>query len=363
LRDRILDGMTNEKRILAQAIEDSVVVTNDEVTERLDRQIKMLVQQAGSEQRLEELYNMPINRMKRDFRELIRNQLMVEKIRQTRQTSISVTRREVEEFFEAHKDSLPTIPQEYELSHIFIKPKPDSSVIERVYKKALAVLDSIKAGSDFSDFAKRYSSDPGSAPGGGDLGWFRRGVFEKEFEEAAFSLKDGEFSRPVRTSYGYHIIQLMERRGESVHTRHILFSIEQSKADDDSTIAELNRLRDRALAGESFAAIASKYSEDPESKDIGGDLGKIGVDQIESTFMEVLKLLKPGEISSPVKVPLGSSYGYHIVWVRSISPEHAMNLNIDYRRLEQLSLQFKMNEDFQRWVEEMRKSIYWEKKI
>ena len=223
LRNRVLDGLINEKLILAQAIEDSVVVTNDEVTDRLDRQIKMLAQQAGSEQRLEELYNMPISRMKRDFRDLIRNQLLVEKIRQTRQTSITVTRREVEEFFNAHKDSLPTIPKEYELSHIFIKPKPDSSVIEAVFKKALTILDSIKAGGDFADFAKRYSSDPGSARGGGDLGWFRRGVFEKEFEEAAFALKDSEISRPIRTSYGYHIIQLIERRGESVHTRHILF--------------------------------------------------------------------------------------------------------------------------------------------
>lgn len=363
LRERVLDGLVNEKLILAQAIEDSVVVTNDEVTDRLDRQIKMLVQQAGSEQRLEELYNMPISRMKRDFRELIRNQLMVEKIRQTRQMSLSVSRREVEEFFEAHKDSLPTIPKEYELSHIFIKPKPDSSVILSVYKKALLVLDSIKAGGDFSDFAKRYSTDPGSAPGGGDLGWFRRGVFEKEFEEAAFALKDGEISKPVKTTYGYHIIQLMERRGESVHTRHILFSIEQSKADDDTTIAELKRLRARAQAGENFAALAKKYSEDPESKDIGGDLGKIPLDQIEATFLDVLKPMKAGDICDPVKVPIGTGYGYHIVWVRSISPEHAMNLNDDYRRLEQLALQFKTNENFQKWVEEMRKNIFWEKKM
>lgn len=363
LRDRVLDGMINEKLILAQALEDSIVVTNDEVTERLDRQIKMLSQQAGSEQRLEELYNMPISRMKRDFRELIKNQLLVERIRQTRQASLSVTRREVEEFFEAHRDSLPMIPKEYELSHIFMKPKPDSSVIEGVYKKAITIRDSIKAGGDFADFARRYSGDPGSAPGGGDLGWFRRGVFEKEFEEAAFAMKDSEISKPVRTSYGYHIIQLMERRGESLRTRHILLTIEQSKVDDDTTIAELNRLRERTLAGENFAALARKYSEDQESKDIGGDLGKIGVDQIEPTFMDVLKPMKAGEISEPVKVPVGSSYGYHIVWVRSISSEHAMNLNDDYHRLEQFALQFKINENFQKWVAEMRKNIYWEKKM
>ena len=363
LRDRVLDGMINEKLILAQAIEDSIVVTNDEVTERLERQIKVLSQQAGSEQRLEELYNMPISRMKRDFRELIKNQLLVEKIRQARQASLSVTRREVEEFFEAHKDSLPTIPKEYELSHIFLKPKPDSSVIEGVYKKAIAIRDSINAGGDFADFARRYSGDPGSAPGGGDLGWFRRGVFEKEFEEAAFAMKDSAISKPVRTSYGYHIIQLIERRGESLHTRHILLTIEQSKADDDTTLAELSRLRQRTLAGENFAALARKYSEDQESKDVGGDLGKIGIDQIEPTFLEVLKPMKVGEISEPVKVPVGTSYGYHIVWVRSISPEHAMNLNDDYHRLEQFALQFKVNENFQKWVAEMRKNIYWEKKM
>jgi len=363
LRNRVLDGLINEKLILAQAIEDSVVVTNDEVTDRLDRQIKMLAQQAGSEQRLEEIYNMPISRMKRDFRDLIRNQLMVEKVRQTRQASITVTRREVEQFFEAHKDSLPTIPKEYELSHIFIKPKPDTSVVEAVYTKALKVMDSLKAGGDFADFAKRYSSDPGSARGGGDLGWFRRGVFEKGFEESAFSLKDSEISKPVRTSYGYHIIQLIERRGESVHTRHILFSIQQSSADDDSTIALLNRLRDSALAGANFAALAGKYSEDPDSKDVGGDLGKIGIDQIEPSFLDILKNMKAGEISTPVKVPLGTSYGYHIIWVRSITPEHTLNLDQDYHRIERLTLQFKTEEDFQRWVDDMRKNIYWEKKL
>ena len=363
LRDKVLDGMINEKLILAQAILDSVVVTNDEVTERLDRQIKMLVQQAGSEQRLEEAYGMPVARMRRDFRDLIRNQLLVEKVRQTRQQGISVTRREVEEFYDAHKDSLPTIPKEYELSHIYMKPKPDTNVVLAILKKATLVRDSILAGGDFAAFAKRYSSDPGSASAGGDLGWFRRGVFEKEFEEAAFALKDSEISQPVRTSYGYHIIQLVERRGESVHTRHILFTIQQSTADDDSTVAQLERLRSRALAGENFTALARQYSEDQETKDIGGDLGKVGVDQLEPTFLDVLKGMKAGEISEPVKVPVGNSYGYHIVWVRSISPEHAMNLQDDYRRLEQFALQFKVNEDFEKWVEGMKKNIYWEKKL
>ncbi|MCX6138026.1 MAG: peptidylprolyl isomerase [Ignavibacteriales bacterium] len=363
LKDRILDGLINEKLILAQAIEDSVIVTDEEVADRLDRQIKLLVQQYGSEQRLEELYNMPISRMKRDFREEIRKQLLIQKIRQTREVGLTVSRREVEAFFETNRDSLPTVPQEFEMSHIFVKPKPDSASEKSVYSLALSILDSIRAGGDFADFAKRYSSDVGSAVHGGDLGSVRRGSFVKEFEEVVFSMKENELSKPVKTQFGYHIIQLLERRGESVHPRHILFPIKQTSLSDDTTMAELKRLRDRVLHGEDFGVLARKYSEDPESKDIGGDLGRIPADQIEPSFMEVLKPLKSGDISQPAKVPVGSSYGYHIVYLRTATKEHPMNLADDYRRLEQFALQFKSNGKHQIWLEELRKTIYWEKKL
>jgi peptidyl-prolyl cis-trans isomerase SurA len=363
LHDQVLDGLINEKLILAQALEDSVLVTDEEVADRLDRQIKLLVQQYGSEQKLEELYNMPITRMKRDFREEIRKQLLIQKIRQTREGGLTVSHREVEAFYKENKDSLPVVPQEFELSHIFIKPKPDSATDREVYRFAESVLDSIKAGGDFAAFAKRYSTDGGSAQAGGDLGWVRRGLFVKEFEETAFSMKDSELSKPVKTQFGYHIIQLLERRGDAVHPRHILFAVGQTATSDDSTIAELKRLRIRFLNGENFGLLARLSSEDPDTKDVGGDLGRIPADQIDPAFMDVLKTLKPGGISEPVKVPLGNSYGYHIVWLRWLSQEHTMNLNDDYRRLEQFALQFKSNAKYQQWVEELRKTIYWEKKL
>ncbi|MDE3057806.1 MAG: peptidylprolyl isomerase [Bacteroidota bacterium] len=363
LRSQVLDELIDEKLVLAQAELDSVTVTDDEVTDQLDRQIKLLSQQYGSEQKLEEVYKMPVSKMKREFREEIRKRLLIQKIRQQRQANINISRLDVEQFYEANKDSLPIIPKEYELSHIYMQPKPDTAVVQRVYSEALAIIDSIKAGGDFADFARRYSADPGSAAQGGDLGWWRRGSFVPEFEAAAFALKDSEISEPVRTKFGYHIIQLLERRGESVHTRHILLKIEQSNADDDSTIAELKRLRNRALAGENFGVLARKYSEDQDTKDIGGDLGKVPVDQIDPSFLEVLKPLTAGDISEPAKVPVGNSYGYHIVWVRSITPEHKMNLDEDYRRLQQLTLQFKANEDYEKWLKGLRKTIYWQKKI
>jgi peptidyl-prolyl cis-trans isomerase SurA len=365
IQSRVLDGMINDKLILAQAIEDSVVVTDEEVADRLERQLNMLIQRVGSKEKLEEVYGMPLTRIRRDFqyREMIRKQLLIEKVQQARNAALTVSRREVVEFFETYRDSIPKVPTEYELSHIYIQPKPDSTVIHAAYERALAMIDSVKAGVDFADLAKRYSIDPGSASQGGDLGWVRRGLFVKEFEEAAFALKDKEISKPVKTQFGYHIIQLLERRGESVHPRHILLPIEQSKANDDSTIAFLNRLHDRPDAKETFAVMAKKYSEDNDTKDIGGDLGKVALDQIDPSYVDVVTAAKSGEITAPAKLTVGSKYGYHIIYVRSIVPEHIINLDADYHRLEQLALQMKTAAQYQKWVEEMRKNIYWEKKL
>lgn len=364
LRAQVLDGMINDKLVLAQAIEDSIVVTEEEVTERLDQQIQRLTYQAGGQDQLEKIYGMSVSRMKREyqFRELIRKQMLVQKIQQQRQMQLTVSRREVEEFFNTYKDSIPKVPTEFELSHIYIEPKPDSSVLQMIYNKALKIIDSIKAGGDFADFAKRYSSD-GSASNGGDLGFARRGSFVKEYEEVAFTLRENEISKPVRTQFGYHIIQLVDRRGDAVRTRHILFPIEMSKANDDSAIAQLNRIRSLALAGENFGALARKYSEDNDTKDIGGDLGRVAIDQLDPVYEDFVKNAKAGDISEPRKVPVGNKYGYHIMYVRSITPEHTINLNDDYKRLEQLALQFKLANNYQQWVEDLRKTIYWEKKL
>lgn len=364
LRDRVLDGMINDKLVLAQAIEDSVIVTDEEVTERLEQQISRMMYQVGGQQKLEELYGMTVNRMKRDFqfRELIRKQMLVQKIQQQRQMQLTVSRREVEEFFATYQDSIPNVPEEFELSHIYIEPKPDSSVLKALEIMAQKIADSIKAGGDFADFAKRYSSD-GTASQGGDLGFARRGSFVKEFEEVAFTLSENEISKPVRTQFGYHVIQLVERRGDAVRTRHILFPIQKSQANDDSTVAQLNRIRAAALAGENFGVLARKFSEDNDTKDIGGDLGRISADQLDPSFQEFVTSAKAGDISEPRRIAVQNKYGYHIIYVRSITPEHAININDDFKRLEQLALQFKLSSTYEQWVDDLRKTIYWEKKL
>ncbi|MGA3245501.1 MAG: peptidylprolyl isomerase [Bacteroidota bacterium] len=363
LRKQVLDGMIADKLVLAQAIIDSVNVTDEEVTRMLDQQFQNFIRQAGSEQQLEKVYGKPIARMKREYKPEMRKQLLIQRVRQQREANIQITRREAEEFYESYKDSLPKVPEELDLSHIFIIPKPDSALEEQSRKKLNAIRDSIVAGGDFAAFARRYSQD-GSAPSGGDLGWAKRGVvFVPEFEEAVFALKEKEISPVVKTEFGFHLIQLLERRGESVHARHILFRTEKGPASDTAAVVRLREIRDRALKGESFAELARKYSEDEDTKSVGGDLGTVAVDQLEADFAPVVKDLKPGEICQPHRVSLKSSYGYQIVLLKKRTAPHAVNMNDDYRRIEQMALYMKRNRLNSEWIEELKKSIYWEPRI
>ena len=363
LRKAMLDGMIADKLVLAQAILDSVTVTEDEVNRALDQQFQNFVRQAGSEQNLERIYGKPVSRMKREFKPEMRKQLMIQRVRQQREASLQVARREVEQFYESYKDSLPKVPEEVDLSHIFIVPKADSTLEEQTRQKLKAIRDSIVAGGDFADFARRYSQD-GSGAGGGDLGWAKRGVvFVPEFEEAVFALKEKEISPVVKTEFGYHLVQLLERRGESVHARHILIRTERGPASDSAAVNLLRGLRERALKKESFAELAKKYSEDDDTKSVGGDLGLIAVDQLEADFSSVVKDLKPGEISEPHRVALKASYGYQIVLLKKRIAGHDVNLQDDYKRVEQMALYLKRNRLNAEWIEELKKNINWDNRL
>jgi peptidyl-prolyl cis-trans isomerase SurA len=360
LRRQVLENLIAEKLMLAQAILDSVAVTEEEVSRSLDQQFQNFVRQAGSEQQLEKVYGKPVSRMKREFRPEMRKQLLIQKLRQQREANLSVARREVEEFFESYKDSLPKVPEEVELSHIFIVPKADTSLENKTRLQLSAIRDSIAAGGDFADFARRYSQDPNGNKGG-DLGWAKRGLaFVPEFEEAVFALKEKELSAVVKTEFGFHLIQLLERRGETVHARHILLRTEKGPASDTATVHFLSALRDSIIQGKSLAEFARKYSEDEETKSVGGDLGQISVDQLEADFSSVVKDLKAGEISQPHRVTMKTSYGYQIVSLRKRVAAHSVNLADDYKRVEQMALYVKRNKMNAAWIEELKKNIYCE---
>ena len=363
LKDQVLQSMISEKLIVAKAIEDSITVTDDEVQQQLDAVIQQRIQQVGSESKLEELYGMPLARIKREFRDEMRKNLLAERLRQQQFGSAQISRREVEEFFQTYKDSLGKVPEEVELAHIFIKPKPDETAKAGARNKAQGLLDSLKAGTSFSDLAKRHSDDPGSAAQGGDLGFVRRGQFVKEFETAVFSLTEQQLSGIVETEFGFHIIQLLERRGDAVHPRHILVKVERTKASDDAAIAFLDSLRTRALGGASFAELAKKYSDDKETALIGGNLGIAELEQLDKNFYPTVSVLHEGEISQPVRLTVGNSYGYHIVLLKKRTTAHTVTLTQDYQRVETIALNYKRTKDYQAWLEELKAKIYWQSRL
>ena len=362
LRAQVLQTLINEKLIVAKAIEDSITVTDEEVQQQLEQAIQARVQQFGSEARLEEMYGMPIARIKREFRDEMRKNLLAQKLQQDRFGSASIGRFEVEEFYRTFKDSLPRVPEELELSDIAISPKFSRQEITATRTLLLALLDSLKQGAEFADLARRHSQDPGSAAQGGDLGFVRRGQFVKDFETAVFALREGQVSEIVETEHGLHIIQLMERRGDAVRARHILLRIQRTRESDDLVIRLLDSLRQRAQNGESFAELARKYSEGKESV-IGGNLGNVEIDQINKEFQPVLAGMRGGEISTPVKIPEGNSYRFHILWVRKRTPAHAMTLEQDYPKVESIALNYKRTRDYQAWIEELKSKIYWQTRL
>lgn len=363
LKEQVLQSMINEKLIVAKAIEDSVVVSDDEVQQQLDATIQQRVAQFGSESKLEEVYGMPISRIKREFRDEMRKNLLAQRLQQQRFGQAQISRREVEEFFAQYKDSIGQVPEEVDLTHIAIKLKPGASAKAAGRAKAQTILDSVKAGVDFAELAKRRSEDPGSAAQGGDLGFVRRGQFVKEFETAVFSLQPNQISGIVETDFGYHIIQLLERRGDAVHARHILIRVERTEADNRAIIAFLDSLRTRALKGESFAELAKKYSENEETAILGGSLGTAELQSINKSFYPTVAPLKQGEISEPARLAEGGFDGYHVVLVKRRTPAHPISLEQDYHRLEALALNYKKTHEYSAWLEELKGKIYWQSRL
>jgi peptidyl-prolyl cis-trans isomerase SurA len=359
LRSRLLDAMVTDKLILAQADLDSVVVSDEEVNAQVESQLKSMEQTYGSRERLEQAAGMPLTQLRREFREEVRKNLLVRQVQMNRFGSMVVSHREVEDFFAVYKDSLPQVPEQVELRQITMFPKILDDFKQAARKRAIALLDSIKHGADFSDLARRYSEDVGSAKNGGRLGTARRGVFVREFEEAVFALQPGETSGVVESPFGFHIIHLMERKGESVNAQHILIRVQRTGESDSSTIQVLQSIREQVMKGEDFGRLAQKHSEDSQTRTKGGSLGLVEVEQLSSEMQQAQQSLAPNAISAPFKVTIDRDYAYAIVQlVKRISP-HTPTMENDYARIASFAKIVKQNKDYVSWINSLRTSLYW----
>ncbi len=364
LLKRSLDVLINEKLIVTKAIEDSLTTSEDEITERMDYQIQAMMQQMGSERRIEEVYGMSMAKIRRDFRDEIRKQLLTERLSQQKFAAMKVSSKEVQDFFKQYKDSIPPVPPQFEIYHIVKNVEPSPEAKDKTLALAKKIRDSLVAGGDFATFARRYSNDPGSAASGGDLGFVERGKFIAEFEKTAYALQIGEISQPVETPFGFHVIQLLDKRETAVKTRHILLKLGQTDDDATRTKKFLDSLRMRVAKGESFEDLAKQYSDDTDTKAFGGLLGRMETTKLPADLREKIEKLKDGEITEALtySAPGSTKSGFNIVFRKKYIPEHKITFDDDYKRLEQMTTMQKRAKVYDDWMKELRKSIYWEVK-
>ena len=355
IKDNILQNLINEKVLLAKAIEDTVTVEDQQVESSLESRIEELTQQLGSKERVEAYFGSPIRKIKRDYRDEIRKQLIVSTVQQEKLRDIKVSRSEVISFYETMKDSLPDQKPRVKLRHILIDVIPGESSKQQAMERMREIRERIRQGEDFAELARRYSEDPGTAPKGGDLGFVEKGTLFQAFEETAFQMEPGEISDVVETPVGLHLIQLIEKRGDKASMRHILIRVEVTSVDESVVLETLRQIRERVLAGESFEEMAKEYSQDETTKEMGGDLGWLPPDQLQiEAFKSAIDTLQTDEITRPFK----TQFGYHIVRLEGRREAREVSLEEDWDQVEFWALSTKRQNVIEEWIEELRKKIY-----
>ena len=356
LEKTILESMIDQKIVLKKAEIDSVTVEENEVDLALDQQIQMLIAQAGGEKKAEEALGQSIKNFRREFWYEMRDRLLSEKYQQQLINNIKVTRSDVLSFYETYKDSLPAIPLKAKVRHCLIKVKPSQSAKDFSISFLKDLKMKIEQGDLFSDLAKQYSEDPGSRNNGGELGWVKRGSLVKSFETAAFTSPLNHITDPVESEFGFHLIETLKKKGDKILVRHILNIPKKTEEDNLLFFNFATTLKNDSIKTfKDFVFYTKKYSDDENTKKVGGSLGWI--DPNNYSIPEIglaIKYIKKGECSPPIN----SNAGYHLIWVEDFKKGGKPNLQDHWFDIENMSLNKKKMDWYQEWLENSRKDIF-----
>ncbi|UWX57615.1 peptidylprolyl isomerase [Chlorobaculum sp. MV4-Y] len=366
LRKKILENMVTQKIILTKAKIDTVKVDEKSVEEQAAVRYNSLRAGFPSVQAMESRFGLPVNRLKQNIRDDIRDQQMIEAFRRKHFREVKVSYDETMAFYNQEKGKLPEAPETVSVSQIIKMPVVSEAAKQAALDKIKAVQQQLEAGGSFATLAREYSDDPGSREKGGDLGFTRKGELVQSFEDAASALKPGQISGIVETRFGYHIIQLIEKNGNRIHARHILALFDQSKTDIPATIALLKSIREDILFGKAtFAEMAKKYSDDPVSATNGGLITSgsgspdIEVPSLRPDLQKIIAGLKnKGAISQPEKIePEKGAPFYALFMLNSREPAHVLTPEHDFARIEELAMNRKSQELFNAWIEKLKKEV------
>jgi len=363
----IIENLLYEKLLLFAGDVDSVKVTENEINQSLDMRLRYYVNQFGSEDKMAEYYHKPLERIKEELREIVKEQLISQKVSGEITKGITITPSDVRAFFrKIPKDSIPTINPIVEIDQIVRIPPISKEYKKSVYDRLNGLRERILKGEKFETLAILYSEDPGSAKKGGELGLTKRGSWYPEFEATAFSLKPGEISNIIETEAGYHIIQSIGRRGEYVNVRHILLMVKPSPEDLASAASYIDSIATLIKSDSiTFENAVLRFSDDPNRINLGAVVNPntlsntFDISELEPAVAFVVEKMAIGDISAPIshKTEDGKA-AYKIIRLKSRIDAHVASLTDDYDVIQKWALQDKNEGVISEWIKDRITTTY-----
>lgn len=363
----ILEDFLAQNLLLNQAKIDSIEVSESQVEMQLDARLDYFINQVGSQERLEQYFKKTILEIKEDFRDLIRDQLITQEMRNTITAEVTVTPSEIRQYFnKLNEDSIPFIDAKIEINQIVLYPPYSEEATLEVRQRLLDLRKRITAGENFATLAVLYS-EHSTAPKGGEMGFMGRAEMDPEYAKAAFSLKKGQVSNIVQTGMGFHIIQLIDRREERINTRHILLKPKVDLVGIQKTLSRLDSIA-TLIRNDSikFEMAARYFSQDIKTNVNGGlmvnpidNSTMFELDELQPSEYEVLRNMNVGEISAPFEgQDENAKTVYKIMKITKSTRPHKANMKEDYILLQQLALEAKKLTVLKDWLDEKIRTTY-----
>jgi peptidyl-prolyl cis-trans isomerase SurA len=365
----IMEQAVVSKVMMLQAEKDSLPVTDEDVEADLDNRIRSYINQFGSQEAVEEIAGKTIYQIKDDARASVREQKLAGAMQRKIVENVRITPVEVKAFFDKiPKDSLPFYESELEIGQIVLYPKPSRDLEQYIVGEMNNYRRQIELKlTTFEQLAKRVSEDPGSKDRGGQYQLNRtEKTWDPVFLSTAFRLKEGEISSPVKSKFGFHIIQMVQRNGDDAVVRHILRIPPVTAEEINQAKRKLDTIRSKVIAGTlTFNEAATKYSDEESAKYTGPYITNrdgstfVTIDQLDKAMVGDLSKLSPGDYSMPVAFESEQGKkGVRIIHLKSRSAPHRMNLKDDYSKIAQFALEEKKSKVMEKWIQNKLNTYY-----
>ena len=367
IKCEIIEDLLFQKLLVNQAKLDSVVVTDEEVGTEIIKRLTYFESQLGSVEKVEEYFGKLKVEIELELGKVIKDQFLAERVQRGISSDVKATPAEVREFFNQQNDAdIPVVPTKVEVAQVIIKPEISEEQKDKLRDKLNSFRERVYKGEDFKMLATLYSDDPGSATRGGELGFVNRGELVAEFERAAFRLKEGEISEVVESQFGFHIVQLIERRGEQINVRHILLKTKVSSTALYNAKLKIEEVEKELKAGKiTFDEAVEKYSDD-ESKNNNGLLLNPNtmstlhaIDEMSPTLKFAVENLEEGSFSSPAVAQMpDETKAYRILKLNKRIEEHKANLVDDFSMIKDFAINIKKQQELMKWIAKAISNTY-----